>query len=98
MRANERWRQFGSENFFAFGHVTAATKPAWTSSGSKMKESGNLPIPTFTHREIVEDLEAAFEQFRAADLGADVLIEKDLHFVLIVPKRGLSKILRPRAS
>jgi hypothetical protein len=42
----------------------------------------------------VEDLEAALEQFReiAADLGADVLIKKDLHFVLIAPKRGLTKI------
>ena len=46
------------------------------------------------------DLEAGLEQFReiAADPGADLPIEKDLHFVLIAPKRGLTKILRRRAS
>jgi hypothetical protein len=65
--------------------------------------SGNpkpLRDPDIPAQEIVEDLQAALEQFCeiAADLGADVLVEKDVHFVLIAPKRGLTKILRRRAS
>ena len=42
-------------------------------------ESDNPPDPDVLAQEIVEDLEAALEQFReiAVDLGADVLTEKD---------------------
>jgi type I restriction enzyme M protein len=42
-------------------------------------ESDNPPDPDVLSQEIVEDLEAALEQFReiAVDLGADVLTEKD---------------------
>ena len=57
------------------------TKPASTSSGSqtKLEESDNLPDPDVLAQEIVEDLEAALEQFReiATDLGADAPPEKD---------------------
>jgi type I restriction enzyme M protein len=44
-----------------------------------LEESDNLPDPDVLAQEIVEDLEAALEQFReiATDLGADVLTEKD---------------------
>jgi type I restriction enzyme M protein len=44
-----------------------------------LEESDNLPDPDVLAQEIVEDLEAALEQFReiAVDLGADVLTEKD---------------------
>jgi type I restriction enzyme M protein len=44
-----------------------------------LEESDNLPDPDVLAQEIVEDLEAALEQFReiAVDLGADVLIVKD---------------------
>jgi hypothetical protein len=43
-----------------------------------LEESDNLPDPDVLPQEIVEDLEAALEQFReiANDLGADVLTEK----------------------
>jgi type I restriction enzyme M protein len=43
-----------------------------------LEESDNLPDPDVLAQEIVEDLEAALEQFReiAADLGADVVPEK----------------------
>jgi type I restriction enzyme M protein len=46
--------------------------------GESLEESDNLPDPTVLAQEIVEDLEAALEQFReiAADLGTDVLTEK----------------------
>jgi type I restriction enzyme M protein len=44
-----------------------------------LEESDNLPDPNVLAQEIVEDLEGALEQFReiAADLGADVLTERD---------------------
>jgi type I restriction enzyme M protein len=44
-----------------------------------LEDSDNLPDPDVLAQEIVEDLEAALEQFReiAVDLGADVLTEKD---------------------
>jgi len=43
-----------------------------------LEDSDNLPDPDVLAQEIVEDLEAALEQFReiAADLGVDVLTEK----------------------
>jgi type I restriction enzyme M protein len=44
-----------------------------------LEESDNFPDPDFLPQEIVEDLEAALKQFReiAADLGTDVLTEKE---------------------
>lgn len=44
-----------------------------------LEESDNLPDPDVPAQEIVDDLEAAFEQFReiAVDLGIDVRKEKD---------------------
>ena len=44
-----------------------------------LEDSDNLPDPDVLAQEIVEDLEAALEQFReiAADLGADVPTEKN---------------------
>ncbi len=62
-----------------------ATRPASTSSGSgttSLADSDNLPPPDVIAQEIVEDLEAALEQFRLieADLaessGAGVKHEK----------------------
>jgi hypothetical protein len=52
----------GSRSFFH----NKITKPAWTSYGSETKasESDNLPDPDVLAQEIVEDLEAALEQFR----------------------------------
>jgi type I restriction enzyme M protein len=50
----------------------------WLSDES-LKESDNPSDPDVLAQEIVEDLEAALEQFReiAFDLCADVLTEKD---------------------
>jgi len=44
-----------------------------------LEESDNLPDPNVLAQEIVEDLEAALEQFReiAADLGANSVSEQD---------------------
>jgi len=57
------------------------TKPASTSSGSqtKLEESDNLPDPDVLAQEIVEDLEAALEQFReiAVDLHANRVRKQD---------------------
>jgi hypothetical protein len=55
---------------------THCSNPASTSSGSETKgpeESDNLPEPDVLAQEIVEDLEAALEQFReiAADLSSE---------------------------
>ena len=52
-----------------------ATRRAWTSSGARrtLADSDNLPPPDVIAQEIVDDLEAALEQFRliAADLGPE---------------------------
>ena len=45
--------------------TSTATKPAWTSSTSETKASKNTTIfPDVLAQEIVEDREAALEQFR----------------------------------
>ena len=53
-------------------YIFAATKPAstWIRDES-LEESGTLPDPDILSQEIVEDLEAALEQFReiANNLG-----------------------------
>jgi hypothetical protein len=44
-------------------YLIIATNPASTSSASDTKASDNLPDPDVLGQEIVEDLEAALEQF-----------------------------------
>ena len=47
----------------------------WRAYDDALADSDNLPPPHVIAQEIVDDLEAALEQFRliAGDLGADVL-------------------------
>ena len=59
-------------------HPTARRKQNRQSRDESLEESDNLPDSEVLAQKIVEDLEAALEQFCeiAADLGADVLTEK----------------------
>jgi hypothetical protein len=59
--------------------LTKASLDIFWLRDESLEESDNLPDPDVLAQEIVEDLEAALEQFReiAVNLGADVLIEKD---------------------
>jgi hypothetical protein len=59
--------------------ATNRDKRASTSSGSETKQSDNLPDGDVLAQDIVEDLEAALEQFReiALDLAADEPREKN---------------------
>jgi hypothetical protein len=59
--------------------LTKASLDIFWLRDESLEESDNLPDPDVLAQEIVEDLEAALEQFReiAVDLGADVLIVKE---------------------
>jgi type I restriction enzyme M protein len=71
-----RWRAYDYEELI--NGDKASLDIFWLRDES-LEESDNLPDPHVLAQEIVEDLEAALEQFReiAADLGADVFTEKD---------------------
>jgi type I restriction enzyme M protein len=70
-----RWRAYDYEELI--NRDKASLDIFWLRDES-LEESDNLPDPDVLAQEIVEDLEAALEQFReiAADLGADVVPEK----------------------
>jgi type I restriction enzyme M protein len=59
--------------------ITATSLEIFLLRDESLEESDNLPDPDVPAQEIVDDLEAAFEQFReiAVDLGIDVGKEKD---------------------
>ena len=71
-----RWREYDYEELI---HRDKASLDIFWLSDESLEESDNLPDPEVLAQEIVEDLEAALKQFReiAADLGTDVLTEKD---------------------
>jgi type I restriction enzyme M protein len=67
-----RWRAYDYEE------LAPATRPAWTSSGcatTRWPIRDNLPPPDVIAQEIVDDLEAALEQFRliAGDLAGEAV-------------------------
>jgi type I restriction enzyme M protein len=66
--ANGRWRGYGYEELIA--RDKASLDIFWLKDES-LADSDNLPPPDMIAQEIVEDLEAALEQFReiAGDLG-----------------------------
>jgi type I restriction enzyme M protein len=70
-----RWRAYDYDELI--NRDKASLDIFWLRDES-LEESDNLPDPDVLAQEIVEDLEAALEQFReiAADLGADVVPEK----------------------
>ena len=63
---------------FQVSRDNASPDSFWLRDESR-EESDYLPNPDVLAQEIVEDLEAALEQFReiAADLGVDAAIEMD---------------------
>jgi type I restriction enzyme M protein len=69
-----RWRAYSYDELIA--RDKASLDIFWLKDDS-LADSDNLPPPDVIAQEIVEDLEAALEQFRliAADLGADVIEE-----------------------
>jgi type I restriction enzyme M protein len=71
-----RWRAYDYEELI--NRDKASLDIFWLRDES-LEESDNLPDPDVLAQEIVEDLEAALEQFReiAADLGADVASRDD---------------------
>jgi len=71
-----RWRSYEYDELI--NRDKASLDIFWLRDES-LEESDNLPDPDVLAQEIVEDLEAALEQFReiAADLGADVPTKKD---------------------
>ena len=68
----------GSENYFFMNREKASLDVFWLRDES-LEESHNLPDPNVLAQEIVENLEAAFEEFReiAADLRANSVSEQD---------------------
>lgn len=66
-----RWRVYGYDELVA--RDKASLDIFWLKDES-LADSDNLPAPEVIAQEIVEDLQAALEQFRliAGDLGADV--------------------------
>jgi type I restriction enzyme M protein len=69
-----RWRAYTYEDIVA--RDKASLDIFWLKDDS-LADSDNLPAPAVIAQEIVEDLQAALEQFRliAGDLGADVAEE-----------------------
>jgi type I restriction enzyme M protein len=69
-----RWRAYGYDELIA--RDKASLDIFWLKDDS-LADSDNLPPPDVIAQEIVEDLEAALEQFRliAGDLGTDVIEE-----------------------
>ncbi len=69
-----RWRAYSYDELIA--RDKASLDIFWLKDDS-LADSDNLPPPDVIAQEIVEDLEAALEQFRliAGDLGADVIEE-----------------------
>ncbi|HXW68140.1 MAG TPA: hypothetical protein VEJ88_00920, partial [Dissulfurispiraceae bacterium] len=65
-----RWRSFGYEELI--NRDKASLDIFWLKDES-LEDSDNLPAPGVIAREIVDDLEAAVEQFRliAEDLGTE---------------------------
>ncbi len=70
-----RWRAYGYDEIIS--RDKASLDIFWLRDES-LEESDNLPDPDVLAQEIVEDLEAALEQFReiATDLGAEAPREK----------------------
>ncbi len=68
-RPDGRWRAYGYEELIA--RDKASLDIFWLKDES-LADSDNLPPPEVIAQEIVDDLEAALEQFRliAADVGA----------------------------
>ena len=66
-----RWRAYSFEELIA--RDKASLDIFWLKDDS-LADSDNLPAPGVIAQEIVEDLQAALEQFKriAADLGAEV--------------------------
>ena len=66
-----RWRAYGYDDLVA--RDKASLDIFWLKDDS-LADSDNLPAPEVIAQEIVEDLQAALEQFRliAGDLGAEV--------------------------
>ena len=60
-------------------NILAANLDIFWLRDESLEESDNLPVPDLLAQEIVEDLEAALEQFReiAADLRANSVSEQD---------------------
>jgi len=71
-----RWRAYDYEELI---NPDKASLDIFWLRDESLEESDNLPDPDVLAQEIVEDLEAALEQFReiAVDLGVDVVTEKD---------------------
>ena len=71
MTQEGRWRAYDHEELTA--RDKASLDIFWLKDES-LEESDNLPEPGIIAAEIVEDLQAALEQFReiATDLGVDV--------------------------
>jgi type I restriction enzyme M protein len=69
-----RWRAYGYDELIA---RDKASLDIFLLKDDSLADSDNLPPPDVIAQEIVEDLEAALEQFRliAGDLGADVVEE-----------------------
>lgn len=69
-----RWRAYSYEDIVA--RDKASLDIFWLKDDS-LADSDNLPAPAVIAQEIVEDLQAALEQFKliAGDLGADVAEE-----------------------
>ncbi len=69
-----RWRAYDYKHLVARGK---ASLDIFRLRGESLSESDNLPAPEVTAREIVEDLEASWEQFHeiAVDLEVDAGVE-----------------------
>jgi type I restriction enzyme M protein len=69
-----RWRAYSFDDIVA--RDKASLDIFWLKDDS-LADSDNLPAPSVIAQEIVEDLQAALEQFKliAGDLGADVIEE-----------------------
>jgi type I restriction enzyme M protein len=69
-----RWRAYAHEDIIA--RDKASLDIFWLKDDS-LADSDNLPAPEVIAQEIVEDLQAALEQFKliAGDLGAEVVEE-----------------------
>ena len=76
-----RWRAYGYKELLARDKTSLDI--FWLKDDS-LADSDTLPAPAVIAQEIVEDLQAALEQFRliASDVGADVPQEQELPAVL----------------